>query len=114
LALFINYSAYIILPILYKDESDIFTVKYYNYVPVDDTMTGNKIKSDTTGDHCKNRIIERTERIEKVNETNSTKIKPQLHATEKNTEFIYDTFIYDTFPYIFTILLYTFYYTTIY
>ena len=31
-----------------------------------------------------NKIIERTERIEKVNEINSMEIKSQIHAPEKN------------------------------
>ncbi|KYN50561.1 hypothetical protein ALC57_05661 [Trachymyrmex cornetzi] len=55
-------------------------------VPVDDTMTSNKVNRRSLRKKGENRIAERTERIEKVSETSSTEIKPQVHAPEKNTE----------------------------
>jgi len=51
-------------------------------VPVDDTMTNNKINRRSLRKKGENRI----ERIEKVSETSFTEIKPQVHAPEKNTE----------------------------
>ncbi|KAG5315195.1 LONM protease, partial [Acromyrmex insinuator] len=55
-------------------------------VPVDDTMTSNKVNRRSLRKKGENRIVERTERIEKINETSFTEIKPQVHAPEKNTE----------------------------
>ena len=96
MVLFIDYFVYIALPILCKD--DISTIKYYNY-------HSYRRQWPVTRNHCvkKNRIIEWTKKIEKINETNFTEIKPQVQrsAPKKITEFIYNMF-----PYIFIILLF--------
>lgn len=55
-------------------------------VPVDDTITSNKVNRRSLRKKAENRVTERTEKIEKVNETNPTEVKPLTDAPKKNTE----------------------------
>jgi len=55
-------------------------------IPVDDTVTSSKINRRSLRKKAENRIIERSERTEKVNETNSMEIKPPIESLEKSIE----------------------------
>jgi len=53
---------------------------------VDDTMTSSKINRRSLRKKTENKIIERSERTEKANETSSMEIKPPIESPEKSIE----------------------------
>jgi len=55
-------------------------------VPVDDTMTSGKINRRSLRKKTENRIVERSERTEKADETSSVEIKPPIESPEKSIE----------------------------
>jgi len=55
-------------------------------IPVDDTMTSSKINRRSLRKKVENRIIERSERSEKANETSSVEIKLPIESPEKSIE----------------------------
>jgi len=55
-------------------------------IPVDDTMTSSKINRRSLRKKAENRIIERSERTEKTDETSSMEIKSPIESPEKSIE----------------------------
>lgn len=55
-------------------------------VPVDDTMSNSKISRRSLRKKMESKIMDQTEKVEKISETDSTEIKPPLDTPEKSAE----------------------------